>query len=74
MSVVVSVRISNEVKRILEEAGISIRVEVKRFLENLAWKIKMRKNLRVMDEILKNMPPASKGFSAKSVREDRERS
>lgn len=74
MSTVISVRIKREVSRILEEAGVNISDEVKKFLENLAWKIKVKRNLKLIDEILKDMPPAPKGFSARSVREDRERS
>ena len=72
MSSVVSVRIRKEVKQALEEAGVDVNEEVKRFLEELAWKVTVKKNLEAMDAILRKMPPAPRGFSAKSVREDRD--
>ncbi len=73
MSTVISIRIRSEVKELLEEAGININYEVKKFLEDLAWKVRVKKNLLMIDEFLKNMPPTHRGFAVKSVREDRER-
>jgi len=72
MSSVVSVRIRKEVKQALEEAGVDVNEEVKRFLEELAWKVTVKKNLEAMDAILRKMPPAPRSFSARSVREDRD--
>jgi antitoxin component of RelBE/YafQ-DinJ toxin-antitoxin module len=72
VSVVISVRISEEIKKILEKSGIDIGEEVRGLLEKLAWKIKIRKFVERWDELLKDVKPSEEGFSAKSVREDRE--
>jgi|UniRef100_A0A7J2U6S6 hypothetical protein len=72
MSVVISVRVPEEVKRILEENGVDIAEEVRKHLEELAWRIKIRKFVEKWDEILKNVKPSEPGFAVKSVREDRE--
>jgi len=72
MSVVISVRVPEEVKKILEENGVDVAEEVRKHLEELAWKIKIRKFVEKWDEILKNVKPSEPGFAVKSVREDRE--
>jgi hypothetical protein len=72
MSVVISVRVPEEVKKILEENGVDIAEEVRKHLEELAWKIKTRKFVEKWDEILKNVKPSEPGFAVKSIREDRE--
>jgi len=69
---VVSVRVDRKVKKRLEEAGINVPSEVRRHLEELVWQIELKKRLAKLDKALANMPPAQQGFSAKSVREDRE--
>jgi hypothetical protein len=70
VSVVINVTVREEVKKILEKSGIG--EEVRGLLEKLAWKIKIRKFVERWDELLKNVKPSEEGFSAKSVREDRE--
>ena len=35
--------------------------------------VKVKRGLEKLDELLEEMPPASKGFSTRSVREDRDR-
>ena len=72
MSTVISVRIRREVKERLEEAGINIAKEVREYLENLAWKIRVREKMGEWEEILSRVKPSEEGFSARSVREDRE--
>lgn len=72
MSVVVSVRVRKEVKRILEESGVNISEEVRRYLEELALRIKLRKFVSGWDEVLRDVKPSEMGFSVMSVREDRE--
>ncbi len=72
LSVVVSVRVKEEVKRVLEESGIDVAEEVRKYLENLALKVKMRKFVSKWDEMLKDVKPSEKEFSVRSVREDRE--
>jgi hypothetical protein len=72
MSVVISVRIRREIKEILEQNNVNISEEIRRFLEELAWKIKIRKFVEEWDKILTEMRPSEEGFSVRSVREDRE--
>ena len=72
MSEVISVRVRKGTRKILEEKGIDVNEVVRSFLEELAWKVKIKNALENLDKLLEEMPPASKGFSAKSVREDRD--
>jgi predicted transcriptional regulator len=72
MSTVVSVRIKKEIKELLEKENVNINEEVKKFLEELASKIKMRKYIAEWDRILENVKPSEKGFAERSIREDRE--
>ena len=69
---VVSVRVDRKVKELLEKTGIDISREVKQFLQELAWKVELKERLKELDEKLSKIPEAQRGFSAKSVREDRE--
>ncbi|MGC8932225.1 MAG: VapB-type antitoxin [Thermoproteota archaeon] len=54
-TVVVSVRVKKRVKEILEEAGINISEELKRYLEDLAWKIEMKRSLEELDKVLRRI-------------------
>lgn len=72
MSRVISVRIRREVKEELEKAGVNIPEEVRKYLEELAWRIRIREKLKEWDEILSRVKPSEKDFSVRSVREDRE--
>lgn len=72
LSAVISVRVREEVKRILERSGIDVGEEVRRFLEELAWKVKIRDYVSKWDDLLRDVKPSEKGFSVRSVREDRE--
>jgi hypothetical protein len=72
MSVVISVRVKKEVKELLESEGINIAEEVRRFLEELAYKVRIRKYVEKWDRMLEGVKPSPKGFSVSSVREDRE--
>jgi siroheme synthase (precorrin-2 oxidase/ferrochelatase) len=72
VSTVVSVRIKKEIKELLEKENVNINEEVKRFLEELASKIKMKKYIAEWDKILENVKPSEKGFAERSIREDRE--
>ena len=71
MSTVISVRIRKEIREELEKSGINISEEVKKYLEELAWKIRIRRKLKEWDMILSRVKPSEKGFSIKSVRDDR---
>lgn len=69
---VVSVRVDPKVKQRLEEAGINVSSEVRKRLEELAWQVELKKRLAKLNKTIAGMPPAEQGFSARSVREDRE--
>ncbi|MCS6769487.1 MAG: VapB-type antitoxin [Candidatus Caldarchaeum sp.] len=69
---VVSVRVDKRVKKLLEKAGVNVSAEVRRHLEELAWRVELEEALQRMERLLADVPPAEKGFSAKTVREDRE--
>lgn len=45
---------------------------VRRLLEDLAWRVKIRRFVERWDELLKDVKPGEEGFSVSSVREDRE--
>ena len=72
MSVVISVRVKKEIKELLESEGVNIAEEVKRFLEELAYKVRIRKYVEKWDRMLEGVKPSPKGFSVSLVREDRE--
>jgi hypothetical protein len=72
MSVVISVRVKKEIKELLESEGVNIAEEVKRFLEELAYKVRIRKYVEKWDRLLEGVKPSPKGFSISPVREDRE--
>ena len=69
---VISVRVDKRIKRILEEAGINISEEIKKFLNELAWKIEVRRRIERFDKLMEGIRPTEYGYSTKSVREDRE--
>ncbi len=69
---IVSVRVDRRVKEILERAGVDVNKEVKKFLEELAWKLEVRESVEKLSKILEKIPPAEPGFAVRSVREDRE--
>ncbi len=72
MSTVISVRIRKEIKEILEREGIDVAKAVKDYLEALAWKVEIKKIVEKWRSLLSNIKPSEKGFSIRSVREDRE--
>ena len=69
---VVSIRIDEKVKKTLERAGVNISNEVKKYLEELAWKVELQEAVKDISKLLEKVPPAEEGFSVRSVREDRE--
>lgn len=72
MSPVISVRVREEVKKLLEEEGVDIAGEVRRFLEELALKVRLRRYIDKWIRLLEGVAPSEKGFAERSVREDRE--
>jgi len=73
MYTVIRVKIKEEIKKELEKHGIDISQEVRKFLEELYIKIKAKEYVNKWIEELKDVKPSKKGFSTKSIREDRER-
>ncbi|MGQ9468941.1 MAG: VapB-type antitoxin [Nitrososphaerales archaeon] len=69
---VISVRVDRKVKEALKKAGINVSKEVKQYLQDLAWRAELRERLEKLNKSLSRITPAQQGFSAKSVREDRE--
>lgn len=72
MSEVISVRVRKGLRKYLEERGVNVSEAVRSYLEELAWRIRLKESLEKLDEVLREMPPAPPGFAAKSVREDRD--
>ena len=71
-STVISVRVREEIKKLLEESGLDVSEEVRKYLEELAWKVKIKRMIEKWDIILRDVRPSEVSFSEKSVREDRE--
>ncbi|MGC9137060.1 hypothetical protein [Caldivirga sp.] len=67
-TVVISVRIRREVKEILDEAGINVGEIIRNYLEDLARRIKVQRDLDELDAVLSNIEPAEKGFAERFVR------
>ncbi len=71
-SVVVSVRIKKDTKAKLENEGVDVEEVVKEFLNNRAAQIELRKSINKLKKIVeKEVKASKKGFSVRSVREDR---
>jgi len=71
-TVVVTIRIKNEVKETLEKAGVNIQGVIREELEGLAWKIQLGEETEKMRKLVERVKPSEKGFAARSVRDDRE--
>lgn len=65
-SVVISVRVKEEIKRILEKMYIDIAKEVRRFLEDLVLKVRLRKYVEKWSRLLEGVSPTEKGFIERS--------
>jgi len=73
MSEVISVRVPREIKEELEAAGINTSEEVKRYLEELAWKMRSKRAVEEMNEVIrKRVKPSKRGFAEAQTREDRD--
>ncbi len=71
-SVVVSVRVKKETKAKLEKEGINVDKLIKEFLMQRASQIELKRAIRRLKHVIeKNVKPSKRGFSVKSVREDR---
>jgi len=69
---VVTTRIKKEVKEALEGAGVNISGVIREHLEELAWKLQLKKETEKLSKLLEKIEPSETGFATKSVREDRE--
>jgi len=58
VSVVISVRVKKEIKELLESEGIDIAEEVRRFLEELAYKIRIKRYVEKWDKMLEGVKPS----------------
>jgi len=65
-------RKDEKAKKTMESACTNSSNEAKKRLEESTWKIKLQESIKEFSKILEKVPPAERGFSAKSVREDRE--
>ena len=74
MSVVISIRVRKEVKEELEKMGVNIAEEVRNFLEEMVWRMKVKKEIEEISKLLERVKPSPEGFVVKSVREDRDES
>ncbi len=72
MSVTISIRIRKELKEELERLGVDIAEEIRRHLEEVVVKHRIKKLVEEWDRLLENVKPSEKGFASRSVREDRE--
>jgi hypothetical protein len=68
MSEVISMRVRKGLKRYLEEKGINVSEAVRSYLEELAWRVRLKESLEKLDEVLREMAPRSPGLR----REERE--
>lgn len=72
-SVVISVRVKEEIKSKLEKEGIDVEKSVKEFLMQRAMQIDLKKTItRLAKDIERNVKPSKRGFAVKSIREDRD--
>ncbi|MCS7114514.1 MAG: VapB-type antitoxin [Candidatus Bathyarchaeota archaeon] len=69
---VIAVRVKKEVKETLEKAGVNISEAVRKHLEELFWKLRLKEETEVMRKILEKVKPSERGFAERSVRGDRE--
>lgn len=72
-SVVISVRIRKEEKRLLEEEGVNVEAAVKEYLVNRAAMSRQRKMIDRLAKVIKEkVKPAPAGTAERLVREDRD--
>ncbi|ALV61793.1 hypothetical protein ADU37_CDS00940 [Thermococcus sp. 2319x1] len=69
---VITVRIPDEIKAKMKGISINWSEEIRRFIIQRIEEEERRKNLQKALEILKGKKSVERGFSAKSVREDRD--
>lgn len=71
-SVVVSVRLDKEIKEKLDEEGIDLPYEFKKYIKRRIALMELKDTVKKIRAIIeKDVKPSKKGFAVKSVREDR---
>ncbi|RLE71738.1 MAG: VapB-type antitoxin [Thermoprotei archaeon] len=48
--------------------------KVGKFLEDIVWRIKVKKEIEEINKLLERVKPSPEGFAVNSIREDRDRS
>ncbi|MGD0729217.1 MAG: VapB-type antitoxin [Candidatus Micrarchaeaceae archaeon] len=72
-SIVISFRITKDMKSKLEREGINVEKTVKEFLAQKASQIELKKTIDKLTHIVeKRVKPSKKGFAVKSIRADRD--
>ena len=56
----------------LERRGVNIVEEVRKFLEDMVWQMRVREEVERINRLLEGVKPSPKGFAIESVREDRD--
>ena len=72
MSVVIGVRVPERIKRELEELGVDVAEEVRRFLERRLREEKVKASLRALEEVHRDIGRISGDHAARIIREMRE--
>ena len=72
MSVVIGVRVPKELKKKLDELGINYSEEIRKFLEELVFKERMRRVLEDVKKIRKKIGKVEGNLAVEFVREDRD--
>ncbi|MCL6090639.1 MAG: VapB-type antitoxin [Candidatus Thermoplasmatota archaeon] len=70
---VISVRLKKGTREKLKNLGINPSEEVRKYLEDLAWKKDARNTIDKLELMIqKHSKPSETGFAVKSIREDRD--
>ncbi len=73
MSVVIGVRIPKRLKEEIEKLGINYSEEIRRYLEKRVREERARRIIARIEALRKKIKPVEENFSAKLIREDRDK-
>lgn len=71
---VITIRVADELKKKMREVKLNWSEEIREFIRHRIEEIEREKRIKEAMEILSNKKGVERGFSASSVREDRDRS
>ncbi|MEM0320368.1 MAG: hypothetical protein QXS67_03035 [Candidatus Nezhaarchaeales archaeon] len=71
---VITIRVSDELKKKMREVKLNWSEEIREFIKQRINELEREKSIKEAMEILKDKKGVERGFSALSVREDRDRS